>query len=100
MCVIADEARKGRGRCAVVRVGCSQLGVPDVDGSIVRAHQHGAAADALGNPVRLLLMARQASEYTHAEALIDGFHAGFVLADKGYDFGAFVEEIQNSGVRQ
>jgi transposase len=92
-----------------------------VDGSIVRVHQHGAAekdvqereamgksrgglstkihaaVDALGNPVRLLLTAGQASEYTQAEALIDGFRADFVLADKGYDSDAFVAAIQNSG---
>jgi hypothetical protein len=79
-----------------------------VDGSIVRVHQHGAtkkqqneqaigksrgglsakihaAIDAFGNPVRLMLTAVQTSEYTQAEALIEGFEAGYVLADKGYD---------------
>lgn len=108
------------------KVLSSVSGVPDleylmVDGSIVRVHQHGAAekdaqeqeamgksrgglstkihaaVDALGNPVRLLLTAGQASEHTQAEALIDGFRADFVLADKGYDSDAFVEAIQNSG---
>jgi transposase len=100
--------------------------VPDleylmVDGSIVRVHQHGAAkkntqdqeamgksrgglstkihaaVDGLGNPVRLLLTAGQVSEHTQAEALIAGFRAGFVLADKGYDSDAFVETIKASG---
>jgi len=56
-----------------------------------------AAVDALGNPVRLLLTAGQVSEHTQAEALIEGFRAGFVLADKGYDSDAFVETIQGSG---
>jgi len=37
------------------------------------------------------------SEYTEAEALIDGFQAAFVLADKGYDSDAFVEAINNNG---
>jgi transposase len=56
-----------------------------------------AAVDSLGNPVRLLLTAGQVSEYTEAEALIDGFQAAFVLADKGYDSDAFVEAINNNG---
>jgi transposase len=55
-----------------------------------------AAVDALGNPVRLLLTAGQASEYTQAEALIEGFEAGYVLADKGYDSDAFVSAITES----
>ncbi len=56
-----------------------------------------AAVDALGNPVRLLLTARQVSEHTQAEALVEGFRAGYVLADKGYDSDAFVETIKGSG---
>lgn len=56
-----------------------------------------AAVDALGNPVRLLLTAGQTSEHTQAEALIDGFHAEFVIADKGYDSDAFVETIMGNG---
>jgi glutamate 5-kinase len=38
-----------------------------------------AAVDALGNPVRFI----QSSEYDQADALIEGFQADFVLADKG-----------------
>jgi transposase len=56
-----------------------------------------AAVDGLGNPVRLLLTAGQVSEHTQAEALIAGFSADFVLADKGYDSDAFVEAIKGSG---
>jgi transposase len=52
-----------------------------------------AAVDALGNPVRLLLTAGQTAEYTQAEALIEGFEAGYVLADKGYDSDAFISAI-------
>jgi transposase len=54
-----------------------------------------AAVDALGNPVRLLLTAGQTSEYTQAEALIEGFAAGYILADKGYDSDRFVSAIEN-----
>ncbi len=56
-----------------------------------------AAVDALGNPVRLLLTPGQASEYSLAEALIEGFAFEAVLADKGYDSDAFVEVIRRRG---
>ena len=55
-----------------------------------------AAVDAFGNPVRLLLTAGQTSEYTQAEALIEGFEAGYVLADKGYDSDQFVSVIEKN----
>ncbi len=92
-----------------------------IDGSITRVHQHGApkksdqeaeavgksrgglstkihaAVDALGNPVRLLLTAGQASEYGQANALIDGFDVAYVLADKGYDSDQFIGELEEAG---
>jgi transposase len=52
-----------------------------------------AAVDALGNPVRLVLTPGEASEYTQAEALIEGFEADYVLADKGYDSDTFIAAI-------
>ena len=55
-----------------------------------------AAVDALGNPVRLLLSAGQASEFGQANALIEGFKAQYVLADKGYDSDAFLKTIDDS----
>ena len=58
-----------------------------------------AAVDALGNPVRLLLTAGQASEYGQANALIDGFQADYVLADKGYDSDEFVQIITTTGAQ-
>ena len=56
-----------------------------------------AAVDALGNPVRFILTQGQSSEYEQATALIAGFQAVFVLADKGYDSNAFIEDIQAGG---
>ena len=53
--------------------------------------------DALGNPVRLLLTAGQASEYGQATELIEGFDVDYVLADKGYDSDDFIETIEASG---
>ena len=52
-----------------------------------------AAVDALGNPVRFILTQGQSSEYDQADALIEGFQADFVLADKGYDANDFIEKI-------
>jgi transposase len=46
--------------------------------------------DALGNPVRTILTAGHQADITQAEALIAGFAASSVLADKGYDADAFV----------
>ena len=56
-----------------------------------------AAVDALGNPVRFILTEGPSSEYGQAEALIEGFQADFVLADKGYDANSFIEKIHSGG---
>ena len=53
--------------------------------------------DALGNPVRFILTQGQSSEYDQANALIEGFQADFVLADRGYDSGDFIQKIQAGG---
>ena len=58
-----------------------------------------AAVDALGNPVRLILTAGQASEYAQAGALIEGFDADYILADKGYDSNEFIEIIDKFGAQ-
>ena len=52
-----------------------------------------AAVDGLGNPVRLLLTGGEAADITQAQALIDGFDALSIVADKGYDSNAFVVGI-------
>ncbi len=53
-----------------------------------------AAVDGIGNSVRLLLTAGQAYGYGQADALIEGFQADYILADKGYDSDAFVEKVR------
>jgi hypothetical protein len=89
-----------------------------VDGSIVRVHPHGAAkknsqaamgksrgglstrihvAVDAGRPVRLLLTAGHRSGHTPAKAPADGFHADFVIADKGYDSDTFIETLKGGG---
>jgi transposase len=56
-----------------------------------------AAVDALGNPIRLILTAGQASEYVQAERLIEGFDTDYVLADRGYDSDRFVDAVEAAG---
>ena len=58
-----------------------------------------AAVDALGYPVRLLLTGGQHAEINQANALIAGFSAAYVIADKGYDADAFIDFIQSSGAQ-
>jgi len=45
----------------------------------------------------LILTAGQASEYGQANALIEGFTASYVLADRGYDSDVFIEAITHTG---
>ena len=45
----------------------------------------------------MILTAGQASEYGQANALIEGFCANYVLADKGYDSDAFILAIRSAG---
>jgi len=56
-----------------------------------------AAVDALGLPVRLLLTPGQASESKQAHALLAGIEAGMVIADKGYDADAILDQIEAAG---
>ena len=56
-----------------------------------------AAVDALGKPVRLILTPGQSSESQQAEALLAGFQADVVIADKGYDADAILSAIEAAG---
>ena len=94
-----------------------------IDGSIIRVHQHvaskktgirqfqgksrgglstkiHAAVDALGNRVRLILTPGQASESKQAQALIAGFEADVLIADKGYDADNILLEIEAVGSKR
>lgn len=55
------------------------------------------AVDALGNPLRVILSARQIADIEQAAALIKDQPAGFIVADKGYDSDAFVTTITAQG---
>ena len=56
-------------------------------------------ADALGNPVRLILSGGQAHDVSRVEALIAGLESDYVIADKGDDSGPFVKAIEAGEAR-
>ena len=53
--------------------------------------------DALGNPLRWILTAGEVADIAQAPALIEGFDAHTVIADKGYDADALVARINAAG---
>ena len=55
--------------------------------------------DGLGHPVELLLTAAQASDIGQAEALLADHAPAVVIADRGYDKKALVEEIESRGAQ-
>ncbi len=55
--------------------------------------------DALGNPLRCLLSGGQVADITHAQALILGFEAQALLADKGYDANSLLEHLAEKGIQ-
>jgi transposase len=55
------------------------------------------ATDALGNAIRFILTGGNCADITEAESLIENLSADYVLADKGYDSGAFVLKIEELG---
>ncbi len=54
-------------------------------------------ADSLGRPLRFILTAGQVGDVLAAPALLDGFRAEAVLADKAYDSNIFRQIIADSG---
>jgi putative transposase len=56
-----------------------------------------AAGDALGLPVRVIGGPGQENDMVRAQELITGFAADYVIADKGYDAGAFIETVRQQG---
>jgi transposase len=53
-----------------------------------------AVVDALGQALRFSLTAGQRHDITQAPHLIEGFKNSNVIADKGYDSKAFIEQIE------
>lgn len=56
-----------------------------------------AVVDALGNPLKFTLTAGQRHDITQAEFLTQDFSGQYLMADKGYDSNAFVENIISKG---
>ena len=50
-------------------------------------------------PVRILITAGTAADCTQAPALIEGLDAQYLLADKGYDSDALVEQAEAVGMK-
>jgi transposase len=50
--------------------------------------------DGLGNPLDFILTGGQVNDITQAPALLQGHHADYVIADKGYDSDAFIALIE------
>ena len=57
-----------------------------------------AVVDALGNPVALSLTPGQAADITQAEPLLKRLDPEALIADKGYDADAFVEQLESRNV--
>ena len=52
------------------------------------------ATDALGNALRFILTGGERNDITQAESLVEDLCAEYVIADKGYDSGAFVLKLK------
>jgi transposase len=54
-----------------------------------------AVVDALGQALRFTLTAGQRQDITQASHLLEGFENTQVIADKGYDSNAFIQQLEN-----
>lgn len=54
--------------------------------------------DALGNPLRCFLSGGEVADISHAQALLVGFDATAVLADKGYDADELLTALAQRGI--
>ena len=53
--------------------------------------------DGLGTPLSFVLTGGEVSDITQAEALLNGWQATHIIADKGYDSNALVAAIEQRG---
>src|SRR5271163_5127344 len=68
---------------------------PDKRGLNTKIH---LAVDAHGNPVRVLITAGATADCTQAGPLIEGMKADYLLADRGYDTNAILEQAARQGM--
>jgi transposase len=57
-----------------------------------------ALADALGNPVRLILTAGHVHDVRAAGQLLQGVACGALLGDKGYDADGLIEQLRDARI--
>ena len=57
------------------------------------------AVDAFGMPVRIVITQGTTADCTQASKLIEGLTAGHLLADKGYDSDAIIEQAKLQGMQ-
>lgn len=57
------------------------------------------AVDALGNPLRWYLTGGEVHDITQGPALVAGFDADQIIADKGYDSNAFIAQLEAIGAQ-
>jgi transposase len=57
------------------------------------------AVDAHGLPVRMVMTHGTAADCTQARCLIEGITAEHLMADRGYDSDAIVQQAENQGMR-
>lgn len=55
------------------------------------------ACDALGNALRFVVSPGQHADIRYGPRLVEGLRAGAVIADRGYDARAFVDQIEAMG---
>jgi transposase len=86
--ILAPLAPKKRGGQAEQALGRSRGGFS------TKIH---VSVDGLGNPLRFRLTGGQRHDITQAPALIEGFSADYVIADKAYDAADFLDLVVKSG---
>ena len=57
------------------------------------------AVEARGLPIRVLVTSGTEADCTHALALIEGFAAKYLLADRGYDTNKIIKEATRAGIQ-
>jgi len=53
----------------------------------------------MGGPLRLIVTEGQVADISCAAQLVEHLRTGAVIADKGYDSDAFVQEIRATGAK-
>lgn len=92
-----DRCQSYQGPCACGRGGWRQSGDrADKRGLNTKLH---LAVDAHGMPVRVLVTAGPVADCTQAGRLIEGLAAEHLIADRGYDSDAIVEQAVRQGMQ-